>query len=541
MRFSSFRTLALLAAALPAALPAVANDNTVLEVDQPASLLLRQNDPAFLLPDFEPVTSIRSVNATGNGGYIVNAKAGIAFGDNYSINPPLAQLAKDHIYGDLDGLTGAPIQAEDTAAVINIGGTDYARVQYSNLIHHNPASGNFVYGADIDLIPDAPNNDNRIDDVLFVGDTPVFMPGDALPADGGFIGGTTSGLSFIDGAGDVAYFRATYSNGAVTDGTGVFNTSGDALLYAGKTLGASGDSVQAKSFALGNSAISDDGSHYIIDSDVGVGSSVDALIVDGVIPMTPTGTFLKDGNALVSGGAEEFTGFNQVAINDHGKWAASAFTSADSAIDDVLLVDGEVVAREGDVLPKIGGGSAAALDGIAQYADVNNNGDVAFYFGSSTNAGAIVLNGRVVLEIGDAVGSDTFTKFALGPIALSDRDSNGVVDLFFEAADTGAFSSNDFGLYHLAISVTLPADLDNDGDVDDADFGLAFAAFSGPGVPTGNPDADLDGDGDVDDADFGLAFAAFTGPGAAANVPEPASAVAALSLLLFVRRDRRRV
>ena len=75
----------------------------------------------------------------------------------------------------------------------------------------------------------------------------------------------------------------------------------------------------------------------------------------------------------------------------------------------------------------------------------------------------------------------------------------------------------------------LLGDLDMDGDVDDADFGLAFAAFSGPGVASGNTVADLDNDGDVDDADFGIAFAAFTGPNAAANVPEPASALLLLA------------
>ncbi len=67
--------------------------------------------------------------------------------------------------------------------------------------------------------------------------------------------------------------------------------------------------------------------------------------------------------------------------------------------------------------------------------------------------------------------------------------------------------------------VIVPADLDQDGDVDADDVGLLAACASGPAVPhDGTPPcvkADLDPDGDVDQDDFGLLQRCFSG----ADVP----------------------
>lgn len=68
----------------------------------------------------------------------------------------------------------------------------------------------------------------------------------------------------------------------------------------------------------------------------------------------------------------------------------------------------------------------------------------------------------------------------------------------------------------------IPGDMDSDGDVDQEDFGLLQACFSGTGEPQIDPgciDARLDSDTDVDLEDAAIFLACFGGP----NQPPPAT------------------
>ena len=67
----------------------------------------------------------------------------------------------------------------------------------------------------------------------------------------------------------------------------------------------------------------------------------------------------------------------------------------------------------------------------------------------------------------------------------------------------------------VAIGQRLRGDLDEDGDVDLADFSEFQRCFTGPGASTLPDDcepADLDNDGDVDVPDFHIFALNFTGP-----------------------------
>ncbi len=177
--------------------------------------------------------------------------------------------------------------------------------------------------------------------------------------------------------------------------------------------------------------------------------------------------------------------------------------------------------------------------------------DVQFImFDDNVNDGRTQDVTNVTDGVSDFLGNSAGPGVGSGGVLESDQaysvfgtglspDASGVLEFEFfnDTVDNGRSILN--GLIITEANVLDPADLDLDGDVDDADFALFFAAFSGPGVPSGNPAADLDGDTDTDDADFGLAFAAFTGPGTpAASVPEPASLVGLILGGIFARRRR---
>ncbi len=142
-------------------------------------------------------------------------------------------------------------------------------------------------------------------------------------------------------------------------------------------------------------------------------------------------------------------------------------------------------------------------------------------------------------------GGDTFLVGVNSFVFAFDGDANSDYQDLAGATYVPAYYDWLLGLTGLSLGVPpapLAGDLDLDGDIDDADFGLAFAAFTGPGAgPSSNQAADLDGDGDVDDADFGLAFAAFTGPSAGVGVPEPGGVLllGALAAGVVARRGRR--
>lgn len=145
-----------------------------------------------------------------------------------------------------------------------------------------------------------------------------------------------------------------------------------------------------------------------------------------------------------------------------------------------------------------------------------------------TNSGTVDL--EITAPVLGAGSSSTFTILSpLTPISVVPEGAAQIVVEFLptdtaECTGTVEFETNDVDSGHVCIPLSgsgtfTPGDLDHDGDVDFADFGIFAGCMAGPDNSAGgcNPDifaeADLDEDGDVDAADFGVFQTMFTGDG----------------------------
>lgn len=164
--------------------------------------------------------------------------------------------------------------------------------------------------------------------------------------------------------------------------------------------------------------------------------------------------------------------------------------------------------------PAMWGKAGSVADWDAFLADENDNDYEAWFDTSAATQAMTGANGGVLegtINLGDQYGTLPATiHLAMAPYET--QDNGALLDAWQVPASLNGDGNIDAGEY-IAVSLSdigpirVPPDLDNDGDVDNDDFGEFQGCFTGPdlGPPVaGCEDADFDGDADVDQSDFGV-------------------------------------
>jgi len=466
-------------------------------------------------PPGQPVDSIvglgnLSTNATG--AYAIRGRTFPAFNNT----------GFGMIYGRPDAVTADAILHEETD--IPFGGQTYFREGFGFNPQHN-AGGQLAYGADVAFSGafGSPQFDS-----LWIDNTPIIVEGDAIS---GLPGQSFESISLtrLTDSG-VLYYEASYGGNK----RGLFSGTGVPLLKTGDIIGGTGDVVLDTDLGLGlgNTSVSTDGTNYITDTDVNPAifpdpnPITDLVIINGnaaAFASDPAVYFKEDTviPAADGGIGDLLEGLSNFDINNAGKWGGVGFTS-DATFDDIVVVDGTIIAREGDMLPTEAGGTTT-LAGQAKNIDINDDGDVAFIFGDS-----IFVNGIEYLAVGAAVDNGEVLSRIQSNLDITDRDANDIITVFFTGRDlvnSGAFADTAYSIELTLPANAIPGDLDGDGFVGIDDLNLVLSNWN-QNVPPGNPLADPSGDGfvGIDDLNEVLGnWNAGTPPGTASNIPEPVS------------------
>jgi hypothetical protein len=186
------------------------------------------------------------------------------------------------------------------------------------------------------------------------------------------------------------------------------------------------------------------GNHYIAEVQTDTGSSLNDnhMVIDGAVIMAG-GLAVSENGAIPPsiGGltSEHWDNFDFAGVTNDEHWMFTGDSDADVAMDEIIVVDGVVLYREGDIL------DGEDLSGAIEGAYMNEDGDVAFIW--DIQAGvleALYLNNQLVLREGDEVditgdgipdpGTALLDFTGISSLTMTDRDPvDGNVRLYFTA------------------------------------------------------------------------------------------------------------
>lgn len=300
---------------------------------------------------------------------------------------------------------------------------------------------------------------------------PIAVQGDPSPSEPGrfWVFGSRPGIT---GDGKLYWAGGTATTaGGSTSNRGVYFGDSATPIHLGGTV-VPGFGTLTSSTVSFNYRMSRFGTNFIIDGQVTGATATDTgMMLNGSLMMIG-GSPTREGSPVPAsvGGlpGENWANWDYMGVSESGNYMITGDTSAATSQDAFILINGQIVMREGMPLPGGGGNAAGAID----MAYMNENGDYAAIWDVNPGTGAVeslIFNGSQYLKIGDLVDLDgdgfvepnsklsDFTGIA--SMQISDRYGPGFVDIYFTAdVDTlGTPSLTDDTEGAFKITVLIPA------------------------------------------------------------------------------------
>jgi len=197
----------------------------------------------------------------------------------------------------------------------------------------------------------------------------------------------------------------------------------------------------------------------------GVSSTADNVVVQSGSGLMLGGGLVREGDPVPGaiGGlvGENWDNFDFTGITENGDWFFSGDTDGDTATDEIVVVNGSIAHREGDVL------DGETLSGSIEGAYMNENGDLCFIWDIQDNAlEALYFNGSLLLADGDSVdldgdgvvepGSVISSFTGISTLTMTDRNDQGDVCIYFTAdvdtAGTASTLDDTEGFFELTVA-----------------------------------------------------------------------------------------
>lgn len=298
------------------------------------------------------------------------------------------------------------------------------------------------------------NTDQR----TYRGSTEIAKRGDSAPG-GGFYHFAT-GSKGNDGSVAVFYSATTDTAFGSSTGAGIFQNSGGAttrIIGTGDSvsgaIGGGSITLSTTSAVSVNFRVAGTGTtvNYITG---GTAGSTSVIFKNGQV-LTSNGLPIQQGGLVGGGdGTEVWDPLTNDTwnISNNGNWIVSADSNANSSVDDLLVVNGTVVTREGATV------DGTTLTGISSVG-INDDGDYVFVSNDK-----LFLNQSAILSVGDTVtlangSSATLANFlaSTGALSMTNRNLSNEVTVYFHGRTGGTTSSFPDSLFAITVVVPEPA------------------------------------------------------------------------------------